>query len=258
MLTKELNKSFLGLSKVRNETAPSILEFSLLEKNYLKLSEKKVLNGTLSSLSSTYSSSINFDPVTLNLSINTESVHIIKIIMDREGYNITLSGGIQGVPTLFEISNPGSYNLFWNNLRVENGENPALSISVGGGEPSKTILEVIKLGNFYYLIGIYRDNPAYTLEDLVNELNMTFDDSLFRIQGYIGGSLERFILKDLGLETITLGTITLSDNLEYNISGFSFALDIPSGLYNTFYKRFMVPIIDKLEKDTTKYYINKI
>jgi hypothetical protein len=107
-------------------------------------------------------------------------------------------------------------------------------------------------------MGIYREDPPYTLEDLVNELNLTFDEELFRIEGYEGALTERFTIEDVGGETVDLGSVALYDNESYTQSGYSFILDIPENIMDIFYPKFIVPIVDKLEKDKNKYYINII
>lgn len=253
----ELNKTHIGLGKVRNKITPSIEEFSSLETKVNRLIQEGEISGTLSSLHKD-NDEVAYVDSTSTFIFNLTSIKTVKILMDEDSKVFELVGGEQGLPTFFEIRNPGTYNVFWKNLRFPNGDSPGLSINTNGGEPSKTIMEVVKLGNFYYMIGIYRDLPEYTLQDLVLELNNTFDSTLSRITGDLGLVTERFSVKDINSEVISLGTISLFDNEEYIQSGYSFVLDIPGDILDTFYPQFIVPIIDKLETDTTKYYINTI
>jgi hypothetical protein len=253
----ELNKAHIGLGKVRNKITPSIEEFTSLETKINKLIQDGTIQGTLSTLHDE-NSNVSYDNTNFEYSVNLTSVKVVKILMDVDEKILDLSGGEEGLPIFVEISNPASFNLSWKNLRAPYGDNPGLSITTNGGEASKTILEIVKLGNFYYMIGIYRDEPEYTLQDLVLELNNTFDSTLTRITGEIGVLTERFTVQDLGLDTIGLETITIFDNSEYLQSGYTFILDIPETIMDIFHPNFIVPIIDKLETDTTKYYINKI
>lgn len=254
---RELNKTLIGLGKVRNRITPSIEEFSILELKYKNLSQTEIIQGTLSELPE-ISSNISEDSISGDYTINLDTVNIIKVLLDEDSKFINLVGGPQGKSVYVEISNPGSYNLFWKNLRSENGSNPSPSITTVEGESSLTVLEIVRLGNFYYLMGIYREDPPYTLEDLVTELNLTFDEESFRIEGYEGALTERFVIKDVGGETLDLGSVALYDNDSYTQSGYSFILDIPKDITDIFYPKFIVPIIDKLEKDKNKYYINII
>lgn len=252
----ELNKAHIGLGKVRNKITPSIEEFNSLETKVDQLTQNGTIEGTISELHT--NSEVALTEGTPELTLNLTSIKTVKILMDKDDYSLILSGGQEGLPIFFEISNPGSYNLYWSNLRVPYGDNPGLAITTNGGEPSKTILEIVKLGNFYYMIGIYRDEPEYTLQDLVLELNNTFDSTLTRITGEVGILTERFSVNDTNLDIISLGSISLFDNSDYVQSGYSFVLDIPSSIMETFHPNFIRPIIDKLETDTTKYYINTI
>jgi hypothetical protein len=252
-----LDKSQIGLGKVRNQIAPSIDEFSILELKYKQLTESNDIVGSLSTLD-TSNDNVSYDVDSDTFTLNMDGVNVAKILVNEDSKTIKLVGGLQGKAMFFEFENLGSNNLYWENLRVENGSNPSLSITTNGGEPSKTVIEVVKLGNFYYMIGIYREEPEYTLPDLVNELNEKFDIENYRISGSDGVVLERFKVTDSGGDTITLGSITLSDNQDYVESGYDFILDIPEELVDLYYPAFMLPIIDQLETDKTKYYINKI
>lgn len=145
----KLTKADIGLGEVRNRVSPSIEEYEALIVKLDELNLNEEITGLLSTLSA--DPRVYIDSSTGSYVIKLDKVKKVTITLDVDFKKITLVGGIEGREIIFELLNQGSYDLQWNNLRVSGGLSPGLTINPSGTGTARTVYEILRLGNQYYL-----------------------------------------------------------------------------------------------------------
>lgn len=248
---KTLNKTDIGLGLVRNRIVPSTAEFNSLFLQINSLISKNTIQGDLTTLSHP---NVTINSGTSNVEIDLTEINILKINVDSDNYSISLINGEEGVPFYFKFSNNDSYDITWTNLRTFDGMNPGLSFS-SNGNPSITIIEIIRLGNFYYLKNIYREDPLETLNSVVSKLNIGLDSTISNITGILGrDSGGNPISYTLGTNGALLNGTTVTNNIGDLSSVYEYVFEIPQDFTNRFLD-YILYTISFLEPDLNNFYI---
>lgn len=196
-MKKHLNKSEIGLSKVRNQISPSKNELDNLISSLSGYLNKNIMVGRLEFLGRTYTNDIivESDLTSADIIIDVSKYSLIKIsvpkyihfeYMEPSYFNthsfssveplesdinpapqsweitspkITFMGAEEGKTFFVEIINYGDSSIYWKNLNSFGGDNPGLSIvDEIVEEPAVTLMEIVRVGESYYLLSINRDN----------------------------------------------------------------------------------------------------
>lgn len=260
---KRINKTELGLGKLRNEILPTKLESNKLLEVYTNLT--KVSTSDIK-LESDPSNSDNI--MTLDYGIHST----YRLHVDKPNYLINFTGGEEGKSFYLEVLNYGSHSLGINKLRSTFGKD--LSIVVAKDslptvpkylnpfnmelEESKiqglTIYEFVLLGGNYYLVNLFRDDIPITLKDIESYINVKWNNSSIgynsvRIIESPGKKLVELQLNSSETINSSNDFIELYGDQIYEESKYKYTVYI-SETYNTYYRKF-------LEKELNEYNPNK-
>lgn len=252
---RKLTKERIGLNKVRNQISPSVTEFGVLQTKVDALVQPNIIEGYINTLN--HPQVIHNDQVK-TAEINLNTIKTVRIVMNSDDYVMTLTGGEEGKTLYFEFLNEGSYDLKWSNLRVQFGTNPGLSFKSpsAGSDPSITILEIVKLGNFYYLMNNYKQRAALTLPELQTKLNDTISQQENQIKVFSGrDSSGQPLSYSLGPNGGLFHDTIVSTDPNSLAPDYLFYLEVPKFLTDAYYSQVIAPIIHEVSPDITNYYI---
>lgn len=252
---RKLTKERIGLNKVRNQISPSVTEFGVLQHKVDTLAQPNIIEGYVNTI---HHPQVSRNELTKTIEINLNTIKTVRIVMNADDYKINLIGGEEGKTVYFEFLNEGSYDLKWGNLRVQFGTNPGLSFKspTAGSDPSITILEVVKLGNFYYLMNNYKQRSNLTLSELQLKLNDTISQQGNQIRVLSGRDNSGQPLNySLGPNGGLFHDTIISVNSDSLAPDYLFYLEIPKSLTDAYYSQIIAPIIHEVSSDITNYYI---